>query len=141
MGKSQQKSNPPGKPLMFDPEEVIAALRVNHGNVSATARALECDRTTVLNYCQQFPAVQAAREEGVEIRVDRIEEKWEEAIENGESWAIQVGLRGQGAKRGHAEKSETTISLDVSKLSDEQLADLAAGKSPLAVLAGTPRES
>lgn len=137
MGKSPQKSNPPGKPLMFAPEEVAAALRANHGNVSATARSLKCDRTTVLNYCQQFPSVQAAREEGVEIRIDRVEEKWEEAVERGESWAIQLGLRGQGAKRGHSEKTETTINLDYSRLTTEQLQQIAAGKDPLAVLAGS----
>jgi len=137
MKKSLQKSNPPGKPLMFAPEEVAAALRMNHGNVSATARSLDCDRTTVLNYCQQFPTVQAAREEGVEIRIDRVEEKWEEAVERGESWAIQLGLRGQGAKRGHSEKTETTINLDYSRLTIEQLQQIAAGKDPLAVLAGS----
>ena len=77
----------------------------------------------------------------METRVDSAQVKLQEAIDDRESWAIQLALRGQGAKRGHAEKSETTIQLDVSKLTDEQLADLAAGKSPLAILAGTPRES
>ena len=143
MGKDSTRKQPlpPGKPLAYRPEDVIANLRLNHGNISATARILGCERGTVLDYCNRFPEVQAAREEGIESRLDLAEEKLQDAITDREAWAIQLALRGQGAKRGHAEKSETTISLDVSKLTDEQLADLAAGKSPLAVLAGTPRES
>ncbi|HQZ85927.1 MAG TPA: hypothetical protein PLB21_09940 [Actinomycetota bacterium] len=142
MGKgSQNLTPPPGKPLSFKPEDIVAIFRTNHGNVSATARVLGCARRTVLDYCERFPEVQAAKEEGVEDRIDFAEEQLQAAMADRESWAIQLALRGQGAKRGHAEKSETTISLDVSKLSDEQLADLAAGKSPLAVLAGTSGQS
>lgn len=144
VGKASSQKVTPPPPVnvpRYAPEEVAKALRLNHGNKSAAARSLGCERRTVQRYCEEHPEVRAAGEEGIEVRIDRIEEKWEEAYEAGEAWAIQLGLRGQGAKRGHAEKSETTIQLDVSKLTDEQLAELAAGKSPLAVLAGTPRES
>jgi len=137
MGKrSQNLTPPPGKGLSFTPEEVIAVFRTNHGNVSATARVLGCARRTVLDYCERFPEVQAAKEEGIEVRVDAAEEALQSCIEAKEPWAVQLALRGQGAKRGHAEKSETTITFDPSKLTDEQLAEIAAGKNPLAVLTG-----
>ena len=127
----------PGLPPRYTPEEVSEALRKNHGNKSAAARVLGCERRTVQRYCDEHPEVRAASEEGIEIRIDRVEEKWEEAVDRGEPWALQLGLRGQGAKRGHAEKSETTINLDYSKLTDEQLAEIAAGRNPFAVLTGS----
>ncbi len=137
----RQKPTPPVNPPRYTPAEMADALRINHGNASATARSLGIARCTVQEYCDRHPECRQAREDAVETRVDTAEVKLQEAIDDRESWAIQLALRGQGAKRGHAEKSETTISLDVSKLSDEQLADLAAGKSPLAVLAGTSGQS
>lgn len=131
-----QKVPPPVNVPRYAPEEVAEALRKNHGNKSAAARVLGCERRTVQRYCDEHPEVKAACEEGIEIRVDRVEEKWEEAVEAGEPWAIQLGLRGQGAKRGHSEKTETTINLDYSKLTTEQLQQIANGKDPLAVIAG-----
>lgn len=137
MSKSpSQKVPPPVNVPRYAPEEVAEALRKNHGNKSAAARVLGCERRTVQRYCDEHPEVKAACEEGIEIRVDRVEEKWEEAVEAGEPWAIQLGLRGQGAKRGHSEKTETTINLDYSKLTTEQLQQIADGKDPLAVIAG-----
>lgn len=137
MGKPSQKVTPPHNSPRYTPAEMAQAIRVNHGNLSAAARTMGCERKTVQRYCEDHAEVRAAREEGIEIRIDRVEEKWEEAVEAGESWAIQLGLRGQGAKRGHAEKSETTISFDPSKLTDEQLAEIAAGRNPIAVLTGS----
>ena len=134
--REPRQKQPPVNPPRYTPAQMAQALRMNYGNARATARVLGCERHTVLEYCKRHPECQEAREEGPEARVDLAEVKLAEAIEDREGWAIQLALRGQGAKRGHAEKSETTISLDVSKLTDEQLADLAAGKSPLAVLAG-----
>jgi len=131
-----QKVPPPVNVPRYAPEEVAEALRKNHGNKSAAARVLGCERRTVQRYCDEHPEVKAACDEGIEIRVDRVEEKWEEAVEAGEPWAIQLGLRGQGAKRGHSEKTETTINLDYSKLTTEQLQQIADGKDPLAVIAG-----
>jgi hypothetical protein len=107
-----QKDTPPGKGLRYKPEEIIAVFRTNHGNVSATARVLGCDRGTVLDYCTRFPEVQAAKEEGVEDRIDLAEEKLQEAINDRESWAIQLALRGQGAKRGHGERTVTDVTSD-----------------------------
>ena len=132
-----QSATPPVNRGRYSPEEIIAIFRTNHGNVSATARVLGCDRGTVLDYCARFPEVQAAKEEGVEDRIDFAEEQLQAAMRDREAWAIQLALRGQGAKRGHAEKSETTINLDYSKLTDEQLAEIAAGRNPFAVLTGS----
>lgn len=139
-GIQSRQNRPPINKPRYTPAQMAQALRMNYGNARATARVLGCERHTVLEYCKRHPECEAARQEGPEARVDLAEQKLAEAIEDREGWAIQLALRGQGAKRGHAEKSETTIQLDVSKLTDEQLADLASGKSPLAVLAGTPRE-
>ena len=107
-----QKVPPPVNVPRYAPEEVAEALRKNHGNKSAAARVLGCERRTVQRYCDEHPEVKAACEEGIEIRVDRVEEKWEEAVEAGEPWAIQLGLRGQGAKRGHGERTVTDITSD-----------------------------
>jgi len=110
MGKAlSQKVSPPVNGPRYTPEDMAKALRVNHGNASATARSIGCERRTVLRYCEEHPEVQAAREEGIEIRIDHVEEKWEEAVDAGEAWAIQLGLRGQGAKRGHAERTVTDL--------------------------------
>lgn len=113
MGKAPpQSATPPVNRGRYTPEEVIAIFRTNHGNVSATARVLGCDRGTVLDYCTRFPEVQAAKEEGVEDRIDLAEEKLQEAMNEREPWAIQLALRGQGAKRGHAERSVTDVTSD-----------------------------
>ena len=144
MGKAVRQNSavpPPVNVERYTPAEIIAAFRLNHGNVSATARVLECDRSTIQNYVNRYPEVKAAQEEGVEARIDLAEEKLQEAIADREAWAVQLALRGQGAKRGHAEKSETTITFDPAKLTDEQLAEIAAGRNPIAVLTGTTRDS
>lgn len=136
--RSQPRRNlPPINKPRYTPAIMADALRKNYGNAAATARVLGCERHTVLEYCKRHPECEAARQEGPEARVDLAEQKLAEAIEDREGWAIQLALRGQGAKRGHSEKTETTINLDYSRLTIEQLQQIAAGKDPLAVLAGS----
>ena len=116
--------------------QVAEALKLNHGNASATARVLGCHPDTVRNYCERYPEVQAARTSGCEVRLDLAEAALDRAVEQCEGWAVCFLLKTQGKRRGYIERAENvTINFDVSKLSDEQLNEIVAGKDPVAVLA------
>lgn len=121
---------------MFSAKDVAEALRLNRGNASATARVLGCHPDTVRAYCERYPDVQAARTSGCEVRLDLAEAALDRAVEQCEGWAVCFLLKTQGKRRGYIERAENvTINFDVSKLSDEQLNEIVAGKDPVAVLA------
>lgn len=115
-GKSPpRKSKPPKRTRQeaFAPTQVAEALRLNNGNVSAAARVLGCCWDTVQAYCQRYPEVQAARERGLDVRLDNAEAALDAAVEAREGWAVCFLLKTRGKHRGYVERSEIVGSLEV----------------------------
>jgi hypothetical protein len=83
--------------------EVIAALNRCDGLIFRTAGQLGCTSMTIRNYASRYPAVRAAIEERRGRRVDIAEAKLDQAVLDGEAWAVQFLLRTQGKHRGYGD--------------------------------------
>lgn len=47
----------------YDPEDVADVLRESNGNVTDASRMLGCHKSTIYEYCDEFPEVERARNE------------------------------------------------------------------------------
>lgn len=108
----------------YTPEQIIAALGQSRGMVSVAARLLSCDRGTIYDYMDRYPAIKLAITNQRELSLDTAELKLVEAITKGQPWAIVFYLKTQGRGRGYIEKQD--IGLDALTL--EQLVLLAQQK-------------
>lgn len=82
------------------------ALLAHYGNVSAAARALEVDHSTLWNRIKRSERLRIAREEAEEIALDIAEASLLEAVKQGEAWAVCFLLKTRGKKRGYVERQE-----------------------------------
>ena len=115
--------------------QIIEALEKSRGMVYVAARLLRCDPITIKRRIAKVPKVGAVVDDQKELFVDVAELKLIEAVNNGDSWAIQFTLKTQGRRRGYSEKSESTnYTVDLSQLTDEQLERIANGEDVLSVL-------
>lgn len=96
----------PGPPPTWTPEEMADALIAANGLLSRAAKRLGCSISTVFDYCQKHPQVQAARREAEERVLDFAEGKLMEAINEGDKTAIIFFLKCKGKKRGYTERPE-----------------------------------
>lgn len=92
----------------FKPEKVIEALRATRGMVALAAEKLQCDRNTVYNYIEEYPEVKEVVESCRDKMLDVAEIKLEEAIRQGQPWAITFSLKTIGKKRGYVDKQEVS---------------------------------
>jgi hypothetical protein len=93
----------------FKPEQIIQALIETRGMVTLAAEHLVCDTETIYNYAKRYPSVEAELKKQRERITDIAESKLYEAIDAGESWAIQYYLRTQGRVRGYAERQDINL--------------------------------
>lgn len=92
----------------FTTKQVIQAITDAKGMLSAAARKLGCDYSTLWNYSKRFPAVQESIDNQREAVTDMAELKLFKAINAGEAWAVCFYLKTQGKKRGYVERHEHT---------------------------------
>lgn len=90
----------------FKPEKVIEALKATRGMVALAAEKLECDRNTIYNYIEQYPEIREVVDAQRDKVIDIAELKLEEAVRNGQPWAIAFTLKTIGKKRGYTEKED-----------------------------------
>ena len=111
--------------------ELIAEIHAKKGNISAVARAFGVSRTAIYNWMQGKVTVMAALADSRETMLDNAESiLYKKALE-GSTPELIFFLKTQGKQRGYTEKSEIehSGSIDVGKLSDEELQAIAEGKS------------
>jgi hypothetical protein len=84
-------------------DQVIDALRAHHGLLVLTADALGCNRQTLYNYAQRYPAVAEAIAEERERLVDLAEQGLIHHLQEESPWAISLVLRTLGRTRGYGE--------------------------------------
>lgn len=97
--------------------QIIEALEKSRGMVYVAARLLRCDPATVKKRIAEKPAVAQVVDDHSELFVDTAELKLIEAVNNGDSWAIQFALKTKGVRRGYSEKT-TNLNIDFDKLAD-----------------------
>lgn len=92
----------------YTPEQIIKALKNTGGIIKNAAEAIGCSRQTVYNYMDEYPEVEAARDNEVETLIDFAEEKLVEQIGQGNMTAIIFFLKCRAKVRGYVERQEVT---------------------------------
>ena len=87
---------PPQKFTIVQAED---ALLKNYGNVSAAARALKVDHSTLWHRIKRAERLQAARVMAKEQTLDLAENALVKAVKKGEAWALCILLKTQGKER------------------------------------------
>ena len=85
-------------------EEIIGAIRAEHGNISAAARQLGCDRSTITGRAEESEEIRRVIDEETETLLDEGEAKLAEAVRSGEKWAILYLLSTKGKRRGYTKE-------------------------------------
>jgi hypothetical protein len=85
-------------------DQVIEALRAHHGLLVLTAGALGCNRQTLYNYAQRYPAVAEAIAEERERLVDLAEQGLIHHLREESPWAIALVLKTLGRTRGYGDR-------------------------------------
>ncbi len=87
---------------------MVAALRQTKGMVYDAADIVGCHADTIYERAKSSQEVKEAMKRERGKFVDKCQRKLDEAVEAGEPWAIQMGLRTLGKDRGFTERSEVT---------------------------------
>ena len=87
-------------------EQVEEAIREAQGNVSAAARALGVDRSTVHRKIQKSARLQVARDNSRETVLDDIETTLEQQALDGNTTAAIFILKTRAKNRGYVERIE-----------------------------------
>ena len=92
----------------YTPQQVADALNETRGMVFLAAKKLGCSDDTIYNYAKRYKAVGDALRQQRGQFVDMAELKLWNAVNEGESWAVQFALRTLGKERGYVERQEVT---------------------------------
>ena len=92
----------------FTANQIIDALREKHGNLSAAARYLGCERHTISRYIDLYPTVKAVADEERETLIDFAENQLFKQVQEGNITAIIFTLKTIGKSRGYVERQEVT---------------------------------
>lgn len=96
-----------GRPKKLKPAEVRAALIQNRGLIALAADDLDVVYNTVKKIIDADPECQEIIRHSREKRRDKAERRLDDAIENGEAWAIAMTLKADPA-RGYSDKIDVT---------------------------------
>ncbi len=92
----------------YTDESMIVALRQTKGMVYDAADIVGCCADTIYERAKESPAVKEAMKRERGKFVDKCQRKLDDAVEAGEPWAIQMGLKTLGKDRGFVEREERT---------------------------------
>ena len=87
------------------------ALIACYGNVSAAARVLNVDHSTLFHRLRKSERLQKARTMAEEQTLDLAEDGLVSAVKDREAWAICFMLKTRGKKRGYIERQEQEVQL------------------------------
>lgn len=100
------------KPHRYTASQVIEALHACRGMVYLTAKRLQCNPQTIMNYCKKFPSVAQAKEDARGELLDVAEVKLWLAVQRGDAWAITFALRTVGRSRGYGERLDLHLQIE-----------------------------
>lgn len=93
---------------MLKAQEVIEQLEKYSGNLTAAAKALGVDRTTIYRHMEKHPTVRQALDTARETMIDNVESRLYKSALDGEAWAVCFFLKTQAKHRGYTERQEVT---------------------------------
>ena len=97
----------------LDTKKLIASILKNNGIVSAVASEFGVSAYTIYQYRNKYASVAKALEEARvnldSTLLDGAELKLNEAIRNGEAWAIRYVLKTKGTARGYIETTRQEV--------------------------------
>jgi hypothetical protein len=105
----------------FTIHQVIEALRAHHGLLTLTADTLQCNRQTLYNYAQRYPAVAEAIAEERERLIDLAEQGLYEHLQERAPWAIALVLKTLGRRRGYEDKPSLSNTPDTGEAQEWQV--------------------
>ena len=124
--------------------EAVKAIIKAKGFISAASKHLNITRRQMHNIINKFPTVKEALLDEREKMKDFAEAKLLSNIKEGKEVSLIFYLKTQAKDRGYVERQEVTgkdgnaleiKSINVSKLTDEQVLQIAGGESPDIVFA------
>lgn len=111
---------------------VLAALEKSLGIVTRACRQAKVGRTAFYEWCKNDPDFKSQVDDITQIALDFVEEQHYELIKEKNPASIIFHLKTKGKSRGYTEKTEIEhsggIDIDVTKLTDLELAEIVAGK-------------
>lgn len=84
-------------------KRVIQALKEANGILAQAAENLGCSRTTIYNYINKYPKVEAAYDEASNTVIDKVESKLFTLIKDGNVPSTIFFLKTKGRDRGYTE--------------------------------------
>ncbi len=97
-----------GAPEVYSDDEIIAAFEAYRGRITHASNALGCSSGVLHDRVNRSPKIREALTRIRYERVDRAENKLDDAIDHGEPWAISLVLKTIGKDRGYVERAEIT---------------------------------
>ena len=94
--------------MAYRTADIIKALEETHGMIYLAASSLGCSPHTVYRHAAKNPKVQDVIDSYRGKLVDKAELKLEQAVMNGEPWALTLTLKTLGKQRGYVERQEVT---------------------------------
>lgn len=91
---------------MYDSAEILGALKACGGKVYLAAERLGCSPNTIKNHAAKNKEIEDYILDQRTKVVDIAELKFQQAIQNGEHWAIAMALKTLGKDRGYVERQE-----------------------------------
>ena len=98
----------PGRVERYTVAQIAEVLQKSRGMIAVSARLLNCQRNTVYGYIKRHKRLQRLIEDERELFVDKAELKLQEAVQQGEGWAVCFALKCLGKPRGYVERVEYT---------------------------------
>ena len=114
-------------------QEMISAIYLANGNMTEVGRILRLSRPRVVEMVAKYPELEDAVYHAKERELDLAEVKLRAHIHDFNNFqALKFFLERIGKNRGYGSRKENVnVSLDLSRLTDDQLQELAQGKRTL----------
>ena len=94
--------------MLYRTEDILSALEKTHGMVYLAAESLGCSPMTIYRRAEKNKKVQDVIDTQRGKLIDKAELKLEQAVMNGEPWAVTLTLKSLGKNRGYVERQEVT---------------------------------
>jgi hypothetical protein len=88
--------------------QIIKAIKDSRGLIAVAARKLGVSRRTIYNRMEKSEEIREALDEARDFVLDVGQAKLYQAVEQGESWAVQYLLNTLGKSRGFTTRQEVT---------------------------------
>jgi hypothetical protein len=88
--------------------QILEAVKSVNGMIFLAARSLGCTPQAIYKRMNKTPVIREAVDNARGEVVDIAEQKFRQAITNGEPWAVAMALKTLGKSRGYVERQEVT---------------------------------